>query len=110
MEEDLRGLAALKNCLLNPTVGLTSVDLLYNRIGMFSYVAQPLLRLGLIIKLVCSGEAGANVLTEALTPDNTKIKEFLVDLTLPLPLFEQLFRRGGGKAKGKGKKGKKGKK
>jgi hypothetical protein len=53
------------------------------------------------------GEPGANVLAEALTPDNTKIKEFLVDLTLPMPIFEKIFRRGGGKAKGKGKKGKK---
>jgi hypothetical protein len=41
-------------------------------------------------------------------PENTKIKEFLVDLTLPMPIFEVLFRKGGGKAKGK--KGKKGKK
>jgi len=50
-------------------------------------------------------------LIEAVNPENTKIKEFLVDLTLPMPIFEQLFRKGGGKAKGKGKgKGKKGKK
>lgn len=52
------------------------------------------------------GEAGANILIEAINPTNTKIKEFLVDLTLPMPVFESLFRKGGGKAKGKGKKGK----
>jgi hypothetical protein len=50
---------------------------------------------------------GANILIEAMGPENTKVKEFLVDLTLPMPIFEQLFRKGGGKAKGKGKKGKK---
>jgi hypothetical protein len=57
------------------------------------------------------GDAGAKILMEAVNPENTKIKEFLVDLTLPMPIFELLFRKGGGKAKGKGKKGKaKGKK
>jgi hypothetical protein len=54
------------------------------------------------------GEAGATVLIPALTPENTKIAEFLVDLTLPMPLFEQIFRKDTGKKKGK--KGKKGKK
>jgi hypothetical protein len=54
-----------------------------------------------------AGEAGANILIEAMGPENTKVKEFLVDLTLPMPIFELLFRKGGGKAKGKGKKGKK---
>lgn len=53
------------------------------------------------------GEEGAKVLTEAITPENTKIKEFLVDLTLPMPLFEQLFRKAGAKKGGKGKKKKK---
>lgn len=33
MEEDQRGLAAFKECLMNPNVALTSVDLMYNRIG-----------------------------------------------------------------------------
>jgi Ran GTPase-activating protein (RanGAP) involved in mRNA processing and transport len=80
---DLEGLGALRDCLLEPTLELTSVDLLYNRIG----------------------EAGALVLAPALTPENKKIGEFLVDLTLPMPIFEQIFRRGGGKKKGK--KGKK---
>mmetsp|Transcript_11018 Transcript_11018/g.18485 ORF Transcript_11018/g.18485 Transcript_11018/m.18485 type:complete len:341 (+) Transcript_11018:53-1075(+) len=86
MEDDLAGLSAFKDCLLKDTVALTNVDLMYNRIG----------------------EAGANILLEAINPSNTKIKEFLVDLTLPMPIFEQLFRKGGGKkGKGKGKKGKK---
>lgn len=53
-----------------------------------------------------AGETGAKILIEAVNPENTKIKEFLVDLTLPMPIFELLFRKGGGKAKGKGKKGK----
>lgn len=53
------------------------------------------------------GERGATILAEALGPENTKIQEFLVDLTLPLTMFEQIFRRDqGGKKKG-GKKGKK---
>lgn len=83
LEEDLLGLTAFKDCLLSPTVNLTAVDLMYNRLG----------------------EEGARVLVEALGPENTKIKEFLVDLTLPMPLFEVLFRKaGGGKKKG-GKKG-----
>ena len=46
------------------------------------------------------------MLIPALGPENTKITEFLVDLTLPMPLFEQIFRKDSGK---KGKKGKKGK-
>jgi hypothetical protein len=54
------------------------------------------------------GEGGAKILQTALGPENTKIKEFLVDLTLPMPLFELIFRKGGGgkakKGKGKGKK------
>jgi hypothetical protein len=81
----LEGLRAFRDCLLSPTVVLANVDLMYNRIG----------------------EPGALILTDALTPDNSKIKEFLVDLTLPMPLFEQLFRKAGGKKGGKGKKGKK---
>lgn len=86
-EEDLIGLRAFRDCLLNPNVALTNVDLMYNRIG----------------------SPGAEVLIEAMTPES-KIKEFLVDLTLPMDLFEKLFKKGGGK-KGKGKgKGKKGKK
>jgi hypothetical protein len=36
MEEDLQGLAALRDCLLNPNVALTSVDMMYNRIGTWS--------------------------------------------------------------------------
>lgn len=85
LEDDVAGLSSLRDCLLNPTCTLTSVDLMYNRIG----------------------EAGATILADALGPENTRIKEFLVDLTLPMPLFEKLFRRAGG---GKGKKGGKKKK
>lgn len=105
------GLTALKDCLLNPTLALTSVDLMYNRIGgllvdtsvVFVYALNEVFLTSILI-----GEAGAKILIEAVNPENTKIKEFLVDLTLPMPIFEQLFRKGGGKAKGKGK-GKKGK-
>ena len=43
------------------------------------------------------------MLAPAVGPDNKRILDFLVDLTLPLPLFEQLFRRDNGKKK-KGKK------
>lgn len=88
LEDDLIGLAALRDCIMKPEVVLANVDLMYNRIG----------------------EPGAKVLLEAMGPENTKIKEFLVDLTLPMDLFEQLFRKGGGKKKGKGKKGGKKKK
>lgn len=56
---------------------------------------------------VAVGQEGAAILAEALTPENKKVLEFLVDLTIPLPSFEQIFRRDAG---GKAKKGKKGKK
>ena len=52
-----------------------------------------------------SGEKGASVFIPALGEDNTKIEEFLVDLTLPLHVFELIFRKGGGKKKGGKKKG-----
>lgn len=81
------GLNDFKDCLVAPNSALTHVDLMYNRIG----------------------ERGATILAEALGPDNTRIQEFLVDLTLPLTMFEQIFRRDQG-GKKKGKKGKKGKK
>jgi len=83
-EQDVRALELFRDCLMTPTVGLTHVDLMYNRIGA----------------------VGAQVLCLAVGPDNTKLEDFLVDLTIPLPLFEQLFRKGNGKGK-KGKKGKK---
>jgi hypothetical protein len=35
MEEDLEGLQALRDCLNNTNVALTSVDLMHNRIGMY---------------------------------------------------------------------------
>lgn len=109
------GLTALKECLLNPTLALTSVDLMYNRIGgllvdtsvVFVFSSSYALN-EVFLTSILIGEAGAKILIEAVNPENTKIKEFLVDLTLPMPIFEQLFRKGGGKAKGKGK-GKKGK-
>lgn len=80
-EEGLAGIADLRDLLVSPTSALTSIDLLSNRIG----------------------EAGATILVPALGEENTRIKEFLVDLTLPMPLFMLIFRRPGGK---KGKKGK----
>lgn len=49
------------------------------------------------------------MLVPALTPENKKIKEFLVDLTIPLVVFDQIFRRNAGK-KGKKKPKKKKKK
>mmetsp|Transcript_665 Transcript_665/g.1109 ORF Transcript_665/g.1109 Transcript_665/m.1109 type:complete len:349 (-) Transcript_665:103-1149(-) len=68
---------------------LTHVDLLYNRIG----------------------EMGAAALQPFLLPENTRIKQFLVDANLPEVLFGTIFRRdtSGGKKK-KGKKGGKKKK
>jgi hypothetical protein len=83
-EVDLMGLSDFRDCLLNPQSGLTSVDLLCNRMG----------------------ERGATILIPALTEENKRITTFLVDLTLPLPIFQQIFRRSaGGKKKKGGKKG-----
>jgi hypothetical protein len=70
MEEDVEGLSDFRDCLMTPGVALTTVDLLYNRIG----------------------EKGAEVLVPALTEANKTIEEFLVDLTLPMHLFELIFR------------------
>lgn len=79
-EEDLKSLGDLRDCLFNPNSGLQNIDLMYNRIG----------------------EAGAVALAPALGADNTKIKTFLVDLTLPMHAFDMIFRRdAGGKKKGK---------
>ena len=50
-EEDLAALELFRDCLMNKNLNLTSVDLMWNRIG----------------------EAGAMVLIPALGPDNTKI-------------------------------------
>jgi Ran GTPase-activating protein (RanGAP) involved in mRNA processing and transport len=80
--EDMVGISDFRDCLNQPNLMLTSVDLMFNRIG----------------------EQGALILAQALTPENKKITEFLVDITIPLPLFEKICRKGGGK---KGKKGKK---
>ena len=80
--EDLDGLAMLRECMMTPTVAVTSINLLFNRIG----------------------EAGANVLLPAFTDPNCKVSEFLVDSSLPMELFEQIFKSGGGGKKKKGKK------
>jgi hypothetical protein len=78
-ESDLKSLGDLRDCLFNPNSGLQNIDLMYNRIG----------------------EPGALVLAPALGADNTKIKTFLVDLTLPMHAFDMIFRRdAGGKKKG----------
>jgi len=84
---DLEGLRAFRDCLARENNTLASVDFMYNRIGT----------------------EGAAILAEALTPENKKVKEFLVDLTLPMAAFDSIFRRDGGGKKGKkgGKKGKK---
>jgi hypothetical protein len=105
--EDLEGLRAFRDCLNNPNVNLATVDLMYNRIGkMNDNCFFVFIKVIVYSIFCCIGEVGANILIEAVNPDNTKIKEFLVDLTLPMPLFEQLFRKAGGKKGGK-KKGKK---
>ncbi len=87
-EEDLDGIACFRDVIMNPTCTLESIDMMFNRIGL----------------------PGGNILAEALGPDNTRIKEFLVDLTLPMEIFEKLNRKAGGKKGKKGKGGKKGKK
>lgn len=56
------------------------------------------------------GAYAEQVMLPALAPENERqIKHFLVDATLPTPLFEALHRRdsGGGGKKGGKKKGKK---
>jgi len=82
--DDLQGLSDLKDCLLQPNLALTYIDLMYNRIGAI----------------------GGQILLPII--ENIKIKDFLVDLTVPKEIFEKLFRRSTGgkkKKKGKGKKG-----
>ena len=81
LESDMRGLCELRDLLMVPTSAITSWDMTCNRIG----------------------EQGANILVPALGEDNTRIKDFLVDLTLPMDVFQLIFR----KPAGKGKKGKK---
>ena len=53
------------------------------------------------------GARGGQALIPALTTENKKIREFLVDLTIPSQLFDQLFRRVAGGKKKKVKLGKK---
>eukprot|EP00605_Chrysophyceae_sp_TOSAG23-4_P001700 GSChrysophyteH1.ASY1.ANO1.1869.1 assembled CDS len=87
-DEDLAGLTELRSLLLNGTTVISSVDLLYNRIG----------------------GPGAEVLLPIVEGEgcNKGISEFLVDMTIPMNLFDKLYKAGGGKkGKGKGKKGKK---
>jgi hypothetical protein len=86
-EADLAGLTLFRDAMLC-CKSLTHIDMLYNRIG----------------------EAGAEVLLPALSPDNKQIRQFLVDATLPSPLFEALHRQDAGGKKGKKGGGKKGKK
>lgn len=101
--EDLEGLTAFRDCLNHPNLMLTSVDLMYNRIGKKNF---PTFSSEYLLLSTMIGEPGANILIGAINSENTKIKEFLVDLTLPMPLFEVLFRKAGAKKGGK-KKGKK---
>ena len=82
LDDDLTALTDFRDCLLRENIGLTSVDLRFNRIG----------------------ENGAEILVPALSEMNKKIEKFYVDLTLPMHLFEKVFRDNAGK---KGKKGKK---
>jgi Leucine Rich repeat len=82
-DEDLPALEVFRDAMM-ACLTLTHIDLLYNRIGT----------------------RGAQILLPALAPENTQIKQFLVDATLPNALFEALHRKdvgGGGKKKG-GKK------
>lgn len=77
---DMRAMEMLRDALIHAPA-LTHIDMLFNRIG----------------------EENAVILQPALTGENKRVKEFLLDSTLPMPLFESLFRRDAG-----GKKGKKG--
>ena len=43
MEEDVEGLTDLRDCLMTPGLGLTTVDLLYNRIGKTSVLCCAVL-------------------------------------------------------------------
>ena len=84
-DDDIQGLTDLRTILLNGISKISSVDLLYNRIGGVG--AEILLP-------IISGEVA-----------NKNINEFLVDMTIPMALFDKLYKAGGGK---KGKGGKKG--
>lgn len=80
--EDAAGLEALRDLIQHPDSALTAIDLMYNRIG----------------------QVGGEILLPALGPENDRLKQFLVDVTIPGAIFEQIF-RAGGKAKKGGKKG-----
>jgi hypothetical protein len=61
--------------------------------------------------LYAIGNEGALVLKPALGSDNKRVVEFLVDISIDVDLFKEVFRRdAGGKKKGKGGGGKKKKK
>lgn len=80
------GLTLFKDCLLEATSAITSVDLMYNRIG----------------------SDGARILLPAVE-GNKKIDVFRIDISADLELFEKINKQGGGKKK-KGKGGGKKKK
>jgi hypothetical protein len=77
---DLEGLQAFAPAMV-ACENLAHIDMLYNRIG----------------------EEGAEIIRPSVE-GNDKIKTFLVDATLPEPLFNALHKKDSGK---KGKKGKK---
>jgi Ran GTPase-activating protein (RanGAP) involved in mRNA processing and transport len=81
-DADLDALTTFRSVLMNGTTQISSVDLLYNRIG----------------------KVGGEIMLPAVDGDekNKNISEFLVDISLPMELFEKLHKAGGGK---KGKKG-----
>ena len=85
-EEDLEGLRSLVDVITNPNSKVEAFDLMYNRIG----------------------RTGGEILLPAMGPENEKVKQFLVDTTIPGAIFDQIFRSGGkkkgGKKKGGGKK------
>ena len=82
MDDSLAALHNLNDVLQLPTLVVASLDLSYNLIG----------------------EDGANIIIPGLESNKT-VKDFYVDASLPVELFEKLFRDGGGGGKkGKGKK------
>lgn len=56
-----------------------------------------------------TGNEGATILKPALGAENKTVVEFLVDISIDVELFKEVFRRdaGGKKKKGKGGGGKK---
>ena len=93
------------DCLLQPASALTHVDLLFNRIGMIKCFVNFFL-----YNRDCVGNDGASILKPALGPENKKVVEFLVDISIDLEVFKEIFRRDAGGKKKKGKGGAKKKK